>query len=66
MKVIRGKRFKAIVDLRGLTKERYTVTLRIVMRDGRVLRRHRRFWTCTPASRVGTGSGSNLAPFRRR
>jgi protocatechuate 3,4-dioxygenase beta subunit len=52
MKVIRGKRFKAIVDLRGLTKERYTVRVKIVLQDGRVLHRNRRFWTCTPRSRV--------------
>jgi serine-aspartate repeat-containing protein C/D/E len=49
MKVIYGKRrTKAIIDLRGLTKERYTIRLRIVTPDGRVLHRKRRFWTCTP------------------
>jgi hypothetical protein len=52
MKVLRGKRVRAIVDLHGLYKSRYTIKIRIVTRDGRILHRNRRFWTCTKATAV--------------
>jgi hypothetical protein len=51
VKVKRGKRLTAIVDLRGLTKERYKVNITLRLKDGGKVTGVRRYWTCTPAIR---------------
>ena len=51
VKVKRGKRLTAIVDLRGLTKERYKVHITLRLKGGGKVTGVRRYWTCTPAIR---------------
>ena len=51
VKVKRGKRLTAIVDLRGLTKKRYKVTITLRLKGGGEVTGVRRYWTCTPAIR---------------
>ena len=51
VKVKRGKRLTAIVDLRGLTKERYKVNITLRLKGGGKVTGVRRYWTCTPAIR---------------
>ena len=51
VKVKRGKRLTAIVDLRGLTKERYKVSITLRLKGGGKVTGVRRYWTCTPAIR---------------
>jgi len=49
VKVKRGKRLTAVVDLRGLTKERYKVNITLRLKGGGKVTGVRRYWTCTPA-----------------
>jgi hypothetical protein len=51
VKVKRGKRLTAIVDLRGLTKQRYKVNITLRLKGGGKVTGVRRYWTCTPAIR---------------
>lgn len=51
VKVKRGKRLTAIVDLRGLTKKRYKVNITLHLKGGEKVSGVRRYWTCTPAIR---------------
>ena len=51
VKVKRGKRLTAVVDLRGLTKERYKVNITLRLKGGGKVTGVRRYWTCTPAIR---------------
>jgi hypothetical protein len=51
VKVKRGKRLTAIIDLRGLTKKRYKVTITLHLKGGEKVSGVRRYWTCTPAIR---------------
>jgi hypothetical protein len=51
--VRRGRRVSAPVDLRGLPKGRYTVTITVITQAGDVLRGVRRYRTCTPRRRPG-------------
>jgi hypothetical protein len=46
--VVRGRKLTAPVDLRGLPKGRFTVTIRLTLRDGTVVRGSRAFRTCAP------------------
>lgn len=47
VKVLRGKRLRAPVDLRGLPKGRFTVEIHVRLRDGRLLSGKRVYHTCT-------------------
>ena len=49
--VRRGKRLTSPVDLRGLPKGRFKVTIKLRLRNGRTLTSHRRYRTCTPKKR---------------
>jgi polymorphic membrane protein len=51
VKVKRGKRLTAIVDLRGLEKKRYKVSITLRLKGGGKVSGVRRYWTCTPAIR---------------
>jgi hypothetical protein len=51
VKVRRGKRLTAIVDLRGLPKKRYRVEITLKLVGGETVSGVRRYWTCTPAIR---------------
>jgi hypothetical protein len=51
IKVKRGKRLTAIIDLRGLTKKRYKVKITLHLKGGEKVTGVRRYWTCTPAIR---------------
>ena len=53
VRVVRGRRLTAPVDLRGLPKGRYTVEIRVFTADGRLLTGKRRYRTCTPKRRPG-------------
>ncbi len=53
VKVVRGARLTAPVDLRGLPKGRVTVTIRITLADGRVLRGTRKYKTCATKKTKG-------------
>ena len=46
VKVVRGKRLRALVDLRGLPKGRVTVKIEGITRKGRHVRELRRYRTC--------------------
>jgi hypothetical protein len=49
VKVVRGKRLTAPVDLRGLPRGRFGVRIEVTTSDGRNLKHTRRYRTCTPA-----------------
>ena len=49
VRVKRGKRLTAIIDLRGLTKKRYKVKITLHLKGGDKVTGVRRYWTCTPA-----------------
>jgi hypothetical protein len=49
VKVVRGKRLRARINLRGLPKGRYTVRVVVVTSTGRRITEKRRYRTCTPA-----------------
>jgi hypothetical protein len=51
IRVKRGKRLTAIIDLRGLTKKRYKVKITLHLKGGGKVSGVRRYWTCTPAIR---------------
>ena len=51
LNVKRGKRLTAIIDLRGLTKDRYRVKITLHLEGGGKVSGVRRYWTCTPAIR---------------
>jgi VCBS repeat protein len=53
VKVVRGARLTAPVDLRGLPKGRAVVTIRITLADGRVLRGRRVYHPCAKKKRKG-------------
>ena len=53
VRVVRGRRLTAPVDLRGLPKGRFKVEIRVTTRSGRLLRGTRRYRTCTPKRRAG-------------
>jgi hypothetical protein len=47
VRVVRGSRLRAPVDLRGLPKGRYTVSIRLFTTDGRTITGQRRYSTCS-------------------
>jgi hypothetical protein len=49
----RGSRVTAPVDLRGLPKGRFTVSITILLDNGKIVRGSRRYRTCTPKRRGG-------------
>ena len=51
VRVVRGKRLSAPVDLRGLPKGRFTVQVTVTATDGRKLTERRRYRTCAPKRR---------------
>jgi uncharacterized repeat protein (TIGR01451 family) len=51
VKVVRGRRLTAPVDLRGLPKGRFRVKIIVKTSDGRMLRSARRYRTCVPKHR---------------
>ena len=51
VRVLRGRRLTAPVNLRGLPKGRYTVTIRLFTADGRLISGTRRYRTCAPRRR---------------
>jgi hypothetical protein len=53
VKVVRGARLTAPVDLRGFPKGRAVVTIRITLADGRVLRGRRVYRPCATKKRKG-------------
>jgi hypothetical protein len=53
VKVVKGARLTAPVDLRGLPKGRAVVTIRITLADGRVLRGKRVYHPCAKKKRKG-------------
>ena len=46
VKVIKGRRFHAHIDLRGLPKRRVVLSIRVIGRGGRVLTGRRVYHTC--------------------
>jgi hypothetical protein len=50
----RGKRITAPIDLRGLPKGRFAVSIRVVLDDGRVVTGTRTYRTCAPKHTGGT------------
>src|SRR3954452_3680051 len=48
LRVLRGKRLTAPVDLRGLPPNRFTVRVRLTLKDGRTVAETRRYRTCAP------------------
>jgi hypothetical protein len=53
VKLLRGKRLRARVNLRGLPKGRYTVKVVAITSTGRRVTEKRRYRTCTPARGKG-------------
>jgi hypothetical protein len=51
IRVKRGKRLTAMIDLRGLPKNRYRVKITLHLKGGGKVSGVRRYWTCTPAIR---------------
>ncbi|HEX8206240.1 MAG TPA: hypothetical protein VF587_09300, partial [Solirubrobacteraceae bacterium] len=51
VKVLRGRRLRARVDLRGLPKGRYTVRVVVITTRGKRIVERRRYRTCTPGPR---------------
>jgi uncharacterized repeat protein (TIGR01451 family) len=51
VKVVRGSRLRAPVDLRGLPKGRFKVEIRLRTADGKTIKGTRRYRTCTPKRR---------------
>jgi hypothetical protein len=54
VRVVRGSRLRAPVDLRGLPKGRFKVQIVLRTADGRTLRGTRRYRTCALKRRSGT------------
>lgn len=50
----RGKRITAPIDLRGLPRGRFAVSIRVVLADGRVVTGSRTYRTCAPKRKGGT------------
>ncbi len=53
VRVVRGKRLRARINLRGLPKGRYTVRVVVVTSTGRRITERRRYRTCSPARGKG-------------
>jgi hypothetical protein len=53
VKTVRGVRVTARVDLRGLPRGRYTVSITILLEDGRTIRGKRKYRTCGKKRRRG-------------
>jgi hypothetical protein len=53
VRVVRGRRLRAPVDLRGLPKGRFKVEIRLKTADGRTIRGTRRYRTCATKRRSG-------------
>lgn len=53
VRLLKGRRLRAPVNLRGLPKGRWTVRIRVVTAAGRVLTGTRRYRTCVPKRRGG-------------
>lgn len=51
VRVVRGKRLRAPVDLRGLPKGQFRVAITVITSTGRVLRGSRKYRTCTKKRR---------------
>jgi hypothetical protein len=52
VRVVRGRKtLRAVVDLRGLPRGRYTVSIRLTLADGRKLTSQRRYRTCAGTPR---------------
>jgi DNA-binding beta-propeller fold protein YncE len=58
VKVLTGNRLRSRVNLRGLPKGRFTVTIRAVTTTGRVIKETRRYRTCTPKRKPRPGARS--------
>ncbi len=50
---VRGAKLRVPIDLRGLPKGRFTVTISITLEDGRVIKEKRRYRTCAPRKKKG-------------
>ena len=53
VKVLRGLRDTATVDLRGLPKGRFKVQIAVTLKSGKVVRSTRHYRTCTPKTKKG-------------
>ena len=53
VRVVRGSRLRAPVDLRGLPKGRFRVEIRVRTASGKTVRGTRRYRTCTKKRRSG-------------
>jgi hypothetical protein len=51
--VLRGRKLTATVDLRGLPRGRFRVSITVTTAEGRKLTAQRRYRTCTPKPRGG-------------
>jgi len=58
VKVVRGRRLRTRIDLRGLPKGRYTVRVVVRTSTGRTITRTRRYRTCVPGRAVRPRSAS--------
>ena len=58
VKVLRGLRDTAMVDLRGLPKGRFKVQIAVTLKTGKVVRYTRKFRTCTPGNKTKKGGRS--------
>jgi 6-phosphogluconolactonase (cycloisomerase 2 family) len=56
VKVLRGARLRSRVNLRGLPRGRFKVTVRAVTTTGKVIKETRRYRTCTPKRKPRPGS----------
>ena len=52
VKVVRGKRLRAAVRLRGLPKGRFSVRITVRLANGKRITGVRRYHTCIPSSRA--------------
>ena len=55
VKVLRGLRDTAMVDLRGLPKGRFKVQIAVTLKTGKVVKYTRKFRTCTPGNKTKKG-----------
>ena len=55
VKVLRGLRDTATVDLRGLPKGRFKVQIAVTLKNGKVVRSTRQYRTCAPKSKTKKG-----------
>ena len=46
LKVVKGRKLSAAIDLRGLPKESFTVSVTLKAKDGRSARTIKRYHTC--------------------